>query len=114
MAKSKTIVYVRDDETAFLNVDVLQKRVAIPAATLASWRRNRTPRYSQVAEVLRIAFGVKGKGLAALKHNLQEIYLNITDEEMRRALNGVGERRRQLRLETTSNEGGVEDRAVGQ
>jgi integrase len=41
-------------------------------------------------------------------------YLNITDEEMRRALNGVWERRRQLRLETTSNEGGVEGRAVGQ
>ena len=32
-------------------------------------------------------------------------YLNTTDEEMRRALNGVWERRRQLRLETTSNEG---------
>ncbi len=41
-------------------------------------------------------------------------YLNITDEEMRRALNGVWERRRQLRLETTSNDGGVEGRAVGQ
>jgi integrase len=41
-------------------------------------------------------------------------YLNITDEEMRRALNGVWERRRQLRLETKSNDGGVEGRAVGQ
>jgi hypothetical protein len=53
---------------------VLQKKVAISAATLASWRRNRTARHSQVAEVLRIAFGVKGKALVALKHNLQEIY----------------------------------------
>lgn len=42
-------------------------------------------------------------------------YLNITDEEMRRALNGVWERRRRLRLETTtSNEEPVEDRAVGE
>jgi integrase/recombinase XerD len=42
-------------------------------------------------------------------------YLNITDEEMRRALNGVWERRRQLRLETTtSNEEPAEDRAVGE
>jgi integrase len=39
-------------------------------------------------------------------------YLNITDEEMRRALNGVWERRRQLRLETTSN-AAVEAEAVG-
>ena len=41
-------------------------------------------------------------------------YLNITDEEMRRALNGVWERRRQLRLETASNDERVEGRAVGQ
>lgn len=41
-------------------------------------------------------------------------YLNITDEEMRRALNGVWERRRQLRLEATSKEEPVEGRAVGQ
>jgi hypothetical protein len=41
-------------------------------------------------------------------------YLNITDEEMRRALNGVWERRRQLRLETTSSQEDVEERAVGQ
>jgi integrase len=41
-------------------------------------------------------------------------YLNITDEEMRRALNGVWQRRRQLRLETISNQEGVEGRAVGQ
>jgi hypothetical protein len=41
-------------------------------------------------------------------------YLNITDEGMRRALNGVWERRRQLRLETTSNEEPVEGLAVGQ
>lgn len=40
-------------------------------------------------------------------------YLNITDEEMRRALNGVWKRRRQLRLETTSKPG-VEGQAVGQ
>jgi integrase len=42
-------------------------------------------------------------------------YLNITDEEMRRALNGVWERRRQLRLETaTPNEHRPEDQAVGE
>ena len=38
----------------------------------------------------------------------------ITDEEMRRALNGVWERRRQLRLEATSKEKPVEGLAVGQ
>ena len=42
-------------------------------------------------------------------------YLNITDEEMRKALNGVWERRRQMRLSTSSNENeGVEERAVGE
>src|SRR5215510_2682778 len=42
-------------------------------------------------------------------------YLNITDEEMRRALNGVWERRRQLRLETSSTEDQrAENRAVGE
>lgn len=41
-------------------------------------------------------------------------YLNITDEEMRRALNGVWERRRLLRLEATTKEEAVEGQAVGQ
>lgn len=43
-----------------------------------------------------------------------DYYLNITDEEMRRALNGVWERRRLLRLEATLKEEPVEGRAVGQ
>lgn len=42
-------------------------------------------------------------------------YLNITDEEMRKALNGVWERRRQLRLSTSSSQNeSVEGRAVGE
>ena len=40
-------------------------------------------------------------------------YLNITDEEMSRALNGVWERRRQLSLEPTSNPTG-EAQAIGE
>jgi hypothetical protein len=46
--------------------------------------------------------------------NTTQRYLNITDEEMRKALNGVWERRRQLRLEASSKEETVEGRAVGQ
>ena len=42
-------------------------------------------------------------------------YLNITDEEMRKALNGVWERRRQLRLSMSSSQTeSVEGRAVGE
>jgi len=42
-------------------------------------------------------------------------YLNITDEEMRKALNGVWERRRQLRLSTSSSQNeSREGQAVGE
>jgi hypothetical protein len=53
---------------------VLQKRVQIPQAIVASWRRNKTARYVQVTEVLKTAFGLRGKGLEALSGNLREIY----------------------------------------
>ena len=42
-------------------------------------------------------------------------YLNITDEELRKAMTGVWERRRQLRLSTSaSRREPVEGKAVGQ
>jgi len=47
---------------------------------------------------------------------VQARYLNITDEELRKAMTGVWERRRQLRLSArSSNESGsTESRAVNQ
>jgi len=42
-------------------------------------------------------------------------YLNITDEELRRAMTGVWERRRQLRLSASSSQPGTDDaKASGQ
>ena len=43
-------------------------------------------------------------------------YLNITDEELRKAMTGVWERRRQLRLSTRPSNGSesAEGRAVNQ
>ncbi len=42
-------------------------------------------------------------------------YLNITDEELRRAMTGVWERRRQLRLSASSSQPATDDaKASGQ
>jgi hypothetical protein len=41
---------------------------------VASWRRNKTARHLQVAEVLKTAFGLRGKGLQALNESLRDIY----------------------------------------
>jgi len=53
---------------------VIQTHVKLPHSMVNRWRANRTPRYSQITEVLRKAFGLKPKGVAALRRNLKEIY----------------------------------------
>ena len=51
----------------------------------------------------------------ACRHQQTQRYLNITDEELRKAMTGVLERRRQLRLSTSaSRPEPVEGKAVGQ
>lgn len=53
---------------------ILQQHVQIPESLIARWRTGRTPRYSQVAEVIRRAFTLKPKGAAAFRSNLKELY----------------------------------------
>lgn len=53
---------------------VLREHVIIPPTTLEKWRNGRTARYTQVAEVMRIAFKLKPKGTSMLRNNLKEIY----------------------------------------
>ena len=53
---------------------IVQTHVKLPATLLASWRKQRTARHSQVTEVIRRAFRLKEKGTATLKQNLKEIY----------------------------------------
>ena len=53
---------------------ILAQHVYIPPYVLNKWRAKRTPRYSQVTEVLRRAFNLKPKGTKALRDNLKEIY----------------------------------------
>jgi hypothetical protein len=49
------------------------------------------------------------------RHQQTQRYLNITDEELRRAMTGVWERRRQLRLSASSGRPGADDlKASGQ
>lgn len=53
---------------------VLQQLVKIPDILVEKWRTGRTARYIQVAEVVRCAFSLKPKGVAALRTNIKEIY----------------------------------------
>jgi hypothetical protein len=53
---------------------VIKTHVSIPRDVLSKWRTKRTARYSQITEVLRRGFGLKPKGVAALRQNLKEIY----------------------------------------
>jgi hypothetical protein len=53
---------------------LIKTHVQLPPSLVERWRTNRTPRYSQVTEVLRRAFHLKPKGAAALRQNLKEIY----------------------------------------
>jgi hypothetical protein len=53
---------------------MLQDRVKIDQTLRDKWRANRTARYAQIAEVIRMAFRLKPKGSATLRNNLKEIY----------------------------------------
>lgn len=53
---------------------VIRKRIAVPDSLIATWREKRTPRYSQVAEVLRLAFGLNARMQQPLRQNIREIY----------------------------------------
>jgi hypothetical protein len=52
----------------------VRERVAIPDSLVATWRRKRTARHRQVAEVLRRAFRVGPKSFARLAAALQKLY----------------------------------------
>lgn len=53
---------------------VLREYVVVPSELLDTWRKGRTARYSQVAEIVRRAFSLKPKGAALLRANLREVY----------------------------------------
>ena len=53
---------------------VLQDKVKIDQTLRDKWLANRTARYAQITEVIRMAFQLKPKGSAALRNNLKEIY----------------------------------------
>lgn len=53
---------------------IVQQNVQMPEDLMAKWRLKRMARFKQVAEVLRRAFRLKPKGVAALRQNLREIY----------------------------------------
>lgn len=53
---------------------VLRKKAEVSEDLVATWRKNRTARPVQVAEVIRIAFGLGDVRSSALRKNLQEIY----------------------------------------
>jgi hypothetical protein len=53
---------------------VLREHVDIPPSMAKRWRTGRTARYSQITEIVRRAFNLKPKSVAALRANLKEIY----------------------------------------
>ena len=53
---------------------VLLEHVEIPQSTIETWRKGRTARFTQVAEVVRRAFALEPKGASALRKNLKELY----------------------------------------
>jgi hypothetical protein len=53
---------------------ILRQHVNIPQSFVDKWRAGRTARYSQVTEIVRRAFALKPKNVAALRSNLKEIY----------------------------------------
>jgi hypothetical protein len=53
---------------------VLVDLISLPVALRQKWRRGRTPRYSQVAEVIRMAFTLKPKSVLVLRKNLRAVF----------------------------------------
>jgi hypothetical protein len=54
--------------------DAVRKISAIPQTLVGQWKANKTARYKQIAETLKIAFGLNGKQLEALRGSLQQLY----------------------------------------
>jgi hypothetical protein len=52
----------------------IQKKIRINPALIDKWRANKTARYSQVAETVRIAYQLKPKGSKAFRDTIREIY----------------------------------------
>lgn len=53
---------------------VVKNCVTLPANLEALWREKRTPRHSQVTEVIRRAFALKKEGTAALRKNIRQVF----------------------------------------
>ena len=53
---------------------VVQTRVDLPPSLIDEWRDKRTPRYIQIAEVLRRAFSLEQKNMSSLRQTLAEIF----------------------------------------
>jgi hypothetical protein len=53
---------------------VVSSKITIPQELRACWRKNRTARYRQVSEVLRMAFNLTPTSAKALREKLEEIY----------------------------------------
>lgn len=53
---------------------VVQPKTKVSGELKATWRKNRTARHIQVAEVLRMAFGLGGVGFDALRQDLEQIF----------------------------------------
>jgi hypothetical protein len=53
---------------------VVQPKAKIDPNLILKWRNNRTARFAQVAEVIRVAFQLKPKGTIILRSDLKEIY----------------------------------------
>ncbi|MBU2445671.1 MAG: hypothetical protein KJ666_08875 [Bacteroidetes bacterium] len=52
----------------------IKEFVEIPPTLTNLWRKKRTPRYAQIAEVLRRGFLIKPKGMKNLRNGLKEIF----------------------------------------
>jgi hypothetical protein len=52
----------------------LRDKTTIPKETMQIWRKKRTARYRQVAEVLRCAFSLSPKGIEVLRNSLKQVF----------------------------------------
>jgi hypothetical protein len=52
----------------------VQKKIKIDPALIDKWKANKTARYSQVAETVRIAYQLKSKGSKAFRDSIKQIY----------------------------------------
>ena len=52
----------------------LRDKTTIPKETMQTWRKRRTARYRQVAEVLRCAFSLSPKGIEVVRNSLEQVF----------------------------------------